>query len=244
MNPGFIKLNRSNDTLELLGDPNAFILLTVIALRARRTDEFNVHNLHSGEALLGDHEKYGLSEQQYRSARKRLARWGFASFKPTTRGTVAKLLGQRIYDINEMLAQQTDNGQTTDCPRTSNARATTNKKEKKEKKEKKYSVHSDEWRLGELLLDGILERKPDFRRPDLQRWADEIDRLLRLDGRGPERIEAVIRWCVQDPFWSNNVLSASQLRKHFDRLELEMAARPAAESLREIMARIEREETP
>ena len=102
MTTRFIKLNRSPETLELLGDPNAFILLTVIALRARRTDEFNVHNLKCGEALLGGYEKYGLTRQQYRTAMKRLGKWGLATFKPTTRGTVATLVDRRIYDINDM----------------------------------------------------------------------------------------------------------------------------------------------
>ena len=102
MTTRFIKLTRSPETLELLGDPNAFILLTVIALRVRRTDEFNVHNLKSGEALLGDHEKYGLTRQQYHTAMKRLGKWGLAAFKPTTRGTVATLLDHRIYDLNEI----------------------------------------------------------------------------------------------------------------------------------------------
>ncbi|MEN6575793.1 MAG: hypothetical protein ABFD90_05565 [Phycisphaerales bacterium] len=51
---GFIKLNRSSETLELLYDPNAVILLTVTALRARRTDQFNIHNLRSGEARISD----------------------------------------------------------------------------------------------------------------------------------------------------------------------------------------------
>lgn len=102
MSQGFIKLNRGPETLELLHDPNAFILLTVIALRARRTDEFNVHNLRCGQALIGDYEKYGLSRQQYRTAMKRLGQWGLATFKPTTRGTVATLADRRIYDINEV----------------------------------------------------------------------------------------------------------------------------------------------
>jgi hypothetical protein len=101
MNTGFIKLNRSAETLELLNDPNAFILLTVIALRARRTDEFNIHNLKSGQALIGDYGKCGLTRQQYRTAVKRLGHWGLATFKPTTRGTVATLLDRRIYDIDE-----------------------------------------------------------------------------------------------------------------------------------------------
>jgi len=240
MNQGFIKLIRSAETLELLNDPNAFVLLTVIALRARRSNEFNIHNLKSSEALLGDYRKFGLTRRQYRTAMKRLGQWGFAAFKPTTRGTVATLCGGRIYDINERTSdQQTANARPTD-----DHRAATNKNEKKEKNEKKYSPHSDEWRLAVLLSQLIVERKPDFRRPELGQWAGEIDRMNRLDGRSPERIDAVIRWCVRDPFWSVNILSAAKLRKHFDRLELQMAGQVPKESLRERMARLAQEMEP
>jgi hypothetical protein len=87
----------------------------------------------------------------------------------------------------------------------------------------------------------ILEEKPDFRRPDLDRWAAEIDRMLRLDGRTPERIEAVIRWCRRDAFWQSNILSTAKLRKHFDRLELRMGREPPKESLAERIDRLRRE---
>ena len=125
MNPGFIKLNRSSETFELLSDPNAFILLTVIALRARRTDEFNIHNLKSGEALIGDYQRCGLTRQQFRTAMKRLGKWGLAAFKPTTNGTVARLLQQRIYDINPVPEQPTANQPPTNDQPTANHRPTT-----------------------------------------------------------------------------------------------------------------------
>jgi len=211
----------------------------VIALRARRTDEFNLHNLQSGEALLGDYAKCGLSRREYRTAMKRLRQWGFATFKPTTHGTVATLCGTRVYDINEAT---NDQRATTTRP-TDDQRATTDKKEKKQKNEKKYSPHSDEWRLSELLLSLIVERKGDFRTPELARWAQDVGRMIRVDGRTPERIEAVIRWCVKDPFWSKNILSAASLRKHFDRLELQMGGAKPTESLRDRMARLEQEAT-
>jgi len=239
MNHGFIKLNRTTETLELLKDPNAFTLLTVIALRARRTDAFNTHNLKPGEALLGDHASYGLTRQQYRSARRRLDRWGLAAFKPTVGGTVARLLHDQVYDVNMLPRQPSDNHETTVPQPRGNRRATTNKKEKKEKN---YPADSVERRLAEVLLDLILEAKPDFRRPDLNRWAVEIDRMIRLDGRRPERIEAVIRWCRADAFWQSNILSTAKLRKHVDRLELQMGRDAPQESLREQVARLQRED--
>ncbi len=242
MTTGFIKLNRSNETLELLNDPNAFILLTVIALRARRTDEFNVHNLRCGEALIGDHAKFGLTQCQYRTAMKRLGRWGFAAFKPTSCGTIATLLDHRVYDINDSGGDKpmTNERQPDD------KQMTTKKNEKKEKKEKnEEGPHADAWRLAELLLGSILARKPDFRRPSLKRWARQMEALLEADSRTPERIEAAIRWCQKDPFWSNAILTPASLRKHFDRLEVEMgrSAGIQKESLHDQIVRKERDGT-
>jgi DNA-binding Lrp family transcriptional regulator len=69
----------------------------------------------------------------------------------------------------------------------------TNKKVKKVKKVKNsYSLNSHEFRLSELLLNLILERRDSFKRPDLQKWARHIDLMIRVDGRPPEEIERVI----------------------------------------------------
>jgi len=76
--------------------------------------------------------------------------------------------------------------------------------------------------LSKLLFDEIIRRKPDFKKPNLQVWAKHITRMVHLDKRTPERIEAVIRWCQTDPFWQNNILSTQKLRQQFDALELKM----------------------
>lgn len=85
-----------------------------------------------------------------------------------------------------------------------------------------YSQNSDEFRLASLLLGLILKRKPDLKKPDLQKWSEYIDLMVRIDKRKPEKTEAVIRWCQQDGFWQNNILSTKKLRKQFDTLELQM----------------------
>jgi len=74
--------------------------------------------------------------------------------------------------------------------------------ERTEKKIKLYSPNSDEFGLAELLLDLILERKPDFKKPNLQSWAGHIGLMIRRDNRDPERIDTVIRWCQADSFWA------------------------------------------
>lgn len=80
---------------------------------------------------------------------------------------------------------------------------------------------STEFRLASLLLQKIRERKPDYKEPNLQSWAKDIDLMLRIDKRKPEIIEKVILWCQADDFWQNNILSTRKLRKQFDRLELQ-----------------------
>lgn len=79
---------------------------------------------------------------------------------------------------------------------------------------------SDAYSLSEYLLKNILERKPSFRRPNLQKWATHIDRMLRIDKRNPDRVAEVIEWVVQNNHFV--VLSAEALREKFDRIEVAM----------------------
>jgi hypothetical protein len=136
MSQGYIMLQRSDATWELLGDPNAFIVLTVIALRARRTNDFSVHGLQTGQALIGDFEAYGLTLGQYRAAKARLERYGLAHFRGTNRGTIARLLSGAVYDINAATSQQANDKPATIKRQTDNKPATTNNNEKNEKKGK------------------------------------------------------------------------------------------------------------
>jgi len=97
------------------------------------------------------------------------------------------------------------------------------KRKKKRQNNKKYSEDSIEFQIAKTLLDLILKRKPDFRKPNLQSWAKYVDMMIRLDKRSPDKIFQVLEWCQKDCFWQNNILSTLKLRKHFDRLEMTMA---------------------
>jgi phage replication O-like protein O len=81
-----------------------------------------------------------------------------------------------------------------------------------------YTSNSDEIRLSEHLLSLIFFRNPKFKKPNIQKWADHIGRLINIDKRTPEEIQGVIEWCQQDDFWQNNILSTQTLRKQFDKL--------------------------
>ena len=75
-------------------------------------------------------------------------------------------------------------------------------------------------RLSELLRSRIAARDGNAkagRLPVHPSWARDIDKLLRIDGRRSEDIEAVIAWCQSDGcFWGPNILSGRKLREKFD----------------------------
>lgn len=87
----------------------------------------------------------------------------------------------------------------------------------------KYKYSPDHLVVAEHLLARIRENKPDYKEPNLKKWADDIRKMEQYDNRSLERIKEVIDWCQKDNFWCSNILSADKLRKQFDRLEMEMA---------------------
>jgi hypothetical protein len=93
---------------------------------------------------------------------------------------------------------------------------------KENKRKKKYSCNSTELQLSELLLNLIMKRRETFKRPNLQKWAQHINLMIRKDKRSYEEIESVIRWSQENQFWRNNILSTRKLREKFDRLALQM----------------------
>lgn len=70
------------------------------------------------------------------------------------------------------------------------------------------------------LLDDELRANGAKPTGSTKRNQDEMRRLLDIDGRTVEQVEACIRWCQSDPFWKANILSASKLREKYDQLRL------------------------
>ena len=88
---------------------------------------------------------------------------------------------------------------------------------------------SDALRLSGLLVELIAGNNPESRSiqpkgrgKSIERWAADIDRMLRLDGRDLQKVEEVIRWCQADDFWRGNILSGAKLREKFDQLTMQM----------------------
>ena len=154
----FLKFNIENDLGDYLAlnHPNAFMLLYFIARRARRISG-QADGLEIGECHIGDHKSYGLSEQQYRTAKKILVSKNVIQIVETCRnrkksttgtttiGTLVRLLDSKVWDINPETINDRINDRPTTDQRPTNDRPTTNKEReegKKEKKEKEVNPQS------------------------------------------------------------------------------------------------------
>lgn len=103
-------------------------------------------------------------------------------------------------------------------------------KERKEKKPQEFFLSdSTEYRLANYLLNFILKRNPNHKKPDIQKWAKNIELMIRIDKRKSDDIKSVIEWCQKDIIedgkwkgWANNILSPAKLREKYDILYIKM----------------------
>ena len=101
-------------------------------------------------------------------------------------------------------------------------KATITKATNKRSNKKMFEQNSIQIVLSNLLLAFINGRNWNFKAPDIQKWAVEVDRMLTIDRRNPCAIMNVICWCQADEFWQNNILSTAKLRKQFDQVKMRM----------------------
>jgi hypothetical protein len=86
----------------------------------------------------------------------------------------------------------------------------------------RFPDDSTEMFLAIKLRDHILRNNERAKVPaDLSGWAGEFDKMIRIDKKPVEQIEAVIRHSQEDSFWQSNILSAKKLREKFDTLYLQ-----------------------
>jgi hypothetical protein len=53
---------------------------------------------------------------------------------------------------------------------------------------------------------------------NINKWAEDIDKINRLDNRSWDDIEKVLRWCKADSFWYSNIMSGSKFREKYPML--------------------------
>lgn len=94
-----------------------------------------------------------------------------------------------------------------------------------------FPLDSKPYFLSSFLLSEILTHNLNSRLHNLngiekestiQRWARDIELLIRKDLQEPALVEEVIRFCTSDDFWRSNILSGAKLREKWDQLTSQM----------------------
>lgn len=76
--------------------------------------------------------------------------------------------------------------------------------------------------LSKYLFTFIKKNNPGAKEPNFKNWSKHMDYILRLDKRNPEEVKQVIEFSQNNNFWCTNILSTEKLRKHYDKLFLQM----------------------
>lgn len=85
------------------------------------------------------------------------------------------------------------------------------------KKPKIFTSEDKEYLLAEYLSKQIAKRlnKPLKEEKDLQRWAADFNKMVRLDNYDLEEIKEVLMFSQKNDFWQTNILSAAKFRKQY-----------------------------
>lgn len=134
-NEGFLRIWRGPRLRYLYSEkPNAMILLLLIMDRARYSDGWNPHGLKKFQCLLGRDDVAAtihFTEQEYRTAKRDLEEAGAATFKATSKGTIATLCNTVACIYTGKENNERNNEQSNEPPtnpqRTPNEPLTTNK---------------------------------------------------------------------------------------------------------------------
>lgn len=85
-----------------------------------------------------------------------------------------------------------------------------------------FTDGSFEIRCVDTLIDSCLKTFPNSKVPrtllEKQKWAIEIDRMKRLEGRGEDEILQALNYAIADSFWQTNIRSAKKFREKFETL--------------------------
>lgn len=98
--------------------------------------------------------------------------------------------------------------------------------EAKKKNTKKQVFHekSEPYMLSRFLEEQIQKHTPEFKTDETrrQRWAKDIDLMIRQDNLDPDKIADVIVWAHKNTFWRANILSGKKLREKYLQLSIQM----------------------
>ena len=88
-------------------------------------------------------------------------------------------------------------------------------------------------RISNYLLGKITSINMNFKDVNIQTWANDIDKAMRIDKRTEEELGKCIDWIYEDTkgaFWIPNIMSGKKLREKFDTMNMQVIATPKSKT--------------
>lgn len=246
MNHGYVKLYRKVMDSFVWTNPNMYKLWSLCLMKASHENRKFLFNgkeiwLNSGEFVTGrdaitfEMNRGVKSEHQVNSASvwrwlKKFESEQMLNIKSTTKYSVISINNWDEYQGSE---QQVNIKRTT-----SEQQVNTNKNDKNDKNDKNNNIVSkkskkriypddDSNKKLAVLLFRKISQNQNIKEPDLDNWANTIRLTIESDKRAGKEVQDMIVWATQDEFWKGVVLSASSLRRNFDKMNAQKNRPPA-----------------
>ena len=178
-------------------------------------------------------ERWGWSNTKIVNFLNSLKSANMIDFKSDTKKTVITIVNYSFFQDKEKPKRHRNDTEAT--PKR------TNKNEKNDKeyiscsespkgesydreKFKEISQKAAEYMAKKILAHTptYLHLKPEKRKATIDRWAEDIEKLLRIDGVDVDEFRQVLQFCMNDSFWQSNVLSGQKLREQYPQLLVKM----------------------
>ena len=241
MDIGYIKLYRKITNSFVWTNPNMLKLWLLCLMKASHKESKFLFNgkevvVSSGQFVTGG---YAIAKEFNEGASsdnqvvgRTLWRWlkkfeneEMLSIKSTTKYSVITINNWHEYQSN-------DNQVSSEC-QTTVKRVSTYKNDKNDKNEKNikdnsrksakrtYDEDSIYYQLSVFLFEEMKKNNPEVKHPDFDKWADEVRKMVELDGRKEEQVKNMIIWSQSNDFWKGIVLSTKKLREKYDQMKVQ-----------------------
>ena len=224
---GWIKLHRKLTEWEWYSDVNTSrVFLHLLLVANHKDNQWRGISIKRGQRLTSLSKLAGetnLSVKNIRTAINRLKSTREVASHSTAQHTVFTVLNYDLYqdEASEVASEGQANGKQV----ATNKNDKNDNNEKKlipvaqpEVKQKKYKFDSYQMEFAKWMHSQLLIQNPNFKKPNLESWANTLRLMLEVDKRDAVKAGEVFTWANQDDFWSSNILSPASLRKQFDKL--------------------------
>lgn len=246
MNLGYIKLYRKVTSSFVWANPSMLKLWLLCLMKAS----------HEGRRFLFNGHEVSLSSGQFVTGRDALGK-EYNLGAPSDQVIVSRTLWRwmKKFENEEMLSitstpkysvisiKNWDDYQSSDQQLSSGRPApvqhlSTNKNDKNDKNDKNNNIVSkkskkriypddDSNKKLAVLLFRKISQNQNIKEPDLDNWANTIRLTIESDKKAGKEVQDMIVWATQDEFWKGVVLSASSLRRNFDKMNAQKNRQPA-----------------